>query len=304
MGQGLISRLDQYQRERFPLAAMLPMSLSFSFSAVAYSRLASGRRGFIPLGRYAVGAYTALAILFLLRVLDEHKDRDTDARFRSELPVPRGLVSLAELRAVGGGAALLAIVLNALFLPCLLPELALVAAYAALMTWEFFVPEWLRARPLAYLLSHMAILPLVDVYTSGLDWAPDGNRPAPALAVFLCVTFMNGVVVELGRKLRAPSAEREGVDTYSKAWGLDRATAAWMGCLVLTACLAVAAGGATGLGWGRIAFLALFVAGCLAAGVRLLRRRDAAAAKAVESVSGIWTLVLYLWLGMGPYVLR
>lgn len=304
MKRGLVPRLFEYQKERFPLAAMLPMSLSFSFSAVAYSRLAAGRKGFIPLPLYAVGASTALVTLFMLRVLDEHKDRDIDARFRKELPVPRGLVSLAELRLVGGGLALLAVALNAIFTPALLPMVLLIAVYAALMTKEFFVSEWLRGHLFVYLLTHMAILPIIDVYTTALDWRLGGRRPAPVLGLFLAVTFMNGVVVEIGRKLRAPAAEKEGVETYSKAWGLERAAYAWMGCLVFTAGLAVFAGRATGLGLGRLAFLALFAAASLIFGFRFLKRRDVGSSKAVESVSGVWTLVMYLWLGMGPYVFR
>ena len=32
------------------------------------------------------------------------------------------------------------------------------------MTAEFFVPEWLKARPFLYLVSHMAIMPFIDLY--------------------------------------------------------------------------------------------------------------------------------------------
>ncbi len=228
---GLARRLWAYQKERFPLAFMLPMSLAFSFSAVAYSRLASGRAGFIPAAAYAVGAFTALVTLFMLRVLDEHKDREIDARFRKELPVPRGLVSLAELRVLGASLSGAVLLLNVIFLPALLPMLALVALYAALMTKEFFVSRWLRRHLLTYLWSHMLILPIIDVYTTALDWRLEGGQPAPSLAIFLAVTFMNGVVVEIGRKLRAPGMEKKGVDTYSKAWAWNAPpTPGWAAC--------------------------------------------------------------------------
>src|SRR5262245_15103368 len=95
-----LSRLWRYQAERFPLAQFVPLITLFTFSSVAYSRLSRGEPGFIPWPRFAVGAFTAVVFFFLLRVLDEHKDQDLDRRYRPELPVPRGLVTLSELRRV------------------------------------------------------------------------------------------------------------------------------------------------------------------------------------------------------------
>ena len=103
------------------------------------------------------------------------------------------------------------------------------------MTREFFVPVWLRARPAVYLVSHMAVMPLIDLYTSGLDWLAGGVAPPRALALFLGLTFLNGVVVEIGRKLRDPAHERHGVDTYTAAWGTRAAPAVWLAVLALTA---------------------------------------------------------------------
>ena len=44
-----------------------------------------------------------------------------------------------------------------------------------------------------------------------------GGIPAasPGLFWFLIVSFFNGVVVEIGRKIRAREDEEEGVETYS-----------------------------------------------------------------------------------------
>ena len=110
---GLPARFWAYQRERFPLAGFVPIIAAFTFSSAAYSRLARGSSGFIPWSRFGVGALTALVFFFMLRVLDEHKDQDVDLRFRAELPVPRGLVSLGELRAIGGGGLAVVVALNA-----------------------------------------------------------------------------------------------------------------------------------------------------------------------------------------------
>jgi hypothetical protein len=300
MRPGLARRLYTYQAERFPLATGAVAIAAFAFSAVAFSRISRGAAGFIPLPRFALGLFTVLGFFFTLRVLDEHKDQDLDRAWRPELPVPRGLVSLAELRWVSGLWLGLALVLNAAYDVKLLLPWILVVGWASLMTKEFFAVEWLRAHIGTYMVSHMLIMPAIDFYSASLDWLAEGQHASPWLAVFLAVTFLNGVVLELGRKLRAPGKEREGVDTYSKAWGWRRATWTWLGVLCLTALCAGTAGWGNGAGPLRACLLGLCFAGTAWQGWRFLRAPDEAAVKRVEMASGLWTLAMYLWLGAGP----
>jgi 4-hydroxybenzoate polyprenyltransferase len=299
----LLKRLWVYQQERFPVWFTLPMSFGICLSAVAFSRLSSGQAGFIGWGRFLAGAFTASVLFFLLRVLDEHKDQDIDRNYRKELPVPRGLITLAELRWVGGGLSALAVALNAWLMPDMLPLLLLPAAYAALMAREFFVPTWLRRHPLAYLHSHMLFLPAMDFYSTGLDWRLDHRGPGLSLGVFLCVTFMNGLVVEFGRKLRAPGQEREGVDTYSKLWGPRKAARIWALCVALACGLALWAGSYTRMGALRVVLLLAVAVAVLGQLRPFLRSMDAATAKRVETASGLWTLFAYGWMGVAPFLL-
>jgi len=299
----LASRLWRYQQERFPLAAFVPLISVFTFSSAAYSRVARVESGFIPWSRFAAGALTALTFFFVLRVLDEHKDQDIDRRPPPELPVPRGLVTLGELRRAAAAALAGVILLNALLAPVLLIPMALVALWAALMTREFFVREWLRAHPSAYLLTHMAIMPLIDGYTTGLDWLVEGREAPPGLVLFLAVTFLNGMVIEVGRKVRAPESERDGVDTYTHAWGLRVAPAVWIALLVGSGATALAAlrhVGATML----VAPLAACVLAGAAPAAWFLAHPVARAARSVETASQLWPLATYLMLGALPYLER
>jgi hypothetical protein len=301
---GLAARLRIYQRERFPLAQYGPMVIVFTASAAYYSRYARGAEGFIPLGRFAIGAYTALVFFAWLRILDEHKDADVDLRYRPELPVPRGLVSRGELRRVGGWALAAAVVLNLWTEPALLAVMALVAAYAALMTREFFVGEWLRAHPAAYLLSHMAIMPLIDLYSTGLDWVPERADPPAALYLFLLLTYLNGIVIEIGRKIRIPSGEREGVDTYTSSWGVRAAPAVWLGVLLLTAGVAALALRAIGASSIEVAALGGLMLLAALPAARFLLRPTAADSRRIETASGLWTIAMYLALGLGRAAAR
>lgn len=205
---------------------------------------------------------------------------------------------------MGTVAGAVAVLLNALLEPVLLLPLAAVALWATLMTREFFVRRWLRARPSAYLLTHMAIMPLIDAYTTGLDWLPAGRHPPAGVLWFLAVTFANGVLIEIGRKLRAPGDERTGVDTYTHVWGPRRAPLVWVGALAASAWLSVRA--SEHVGW-SVGAVALFVVLALAASVPALqfaRRPLRGRALMVEHVSQAWPALTYVSLGVLPLLAR
>jgi 4-hydroxybenzoate polyprenyltransferase len=300
----LARRLWAYQAERFPLAAYVPLIATFTFSSAAFSRLARQAPGFIDPNLFVIGTATALAFFFLLRVLDEHKDADVDRRYRPELPVPRGLVSLAELRWVAVVMLGALLVWNGTVAPRLLWAWLAFGAWAALMTREFFVRDWLRAHIGVYLITHMAIMPMIDAYTTGLDWLVEGVPPPHGLWLFLAVTFGNGVLIEIGRKLKAPEQERDGVDTYTSAWGVRRAPVVWLVILVLTAVTAWLAARHTGAGMVTGLVLVILLLAAAIPALQFLTRPSAARARALETASGLWPIGTYLLLGGGPFVAR
>jgi 4-hydroxybenzoate polyprenyltransferase len=298
-----MNRWWTYQRERFPLHQHGPLIIAFSFSAVSYSSLARGASGLPAWSSVAVAFITSLVFFLQLRIADEQKDADEDARYRPYRPVPRGLVRLRELAWIGvAGAALQLAFAFWLKLPLAL-WLALVWIYFALMSKEFFARDWLKARPFTYMWSHMFIMPLIDFYATATDWAVTRGRPPDGLWWFLIVSFFNGMVIEIGRKLRAPGDEEHGVQTYTVVWGRQKAIGAWLAAMVLTlGCAVIAAR--------RIAFiwpvtLALGAMLLLAAwsGARFLREPVTRRAKWLETVSGLWTLLLYVVLGPVPRLL-
>jgi 4-hydroxybenzoate polyprenyltransferase len=301
---GLFHRLWIYQGERFALAGFVPLITVFTFCSAAYSRVVRGAPGFVPWPRFAVGAVTALVFFFMLRVLDEHKDREVDARWRPELPVPRGLVTLRELRRVGAVLVGVTLLANAIVDARLLWAYLGVAVWATLMTFEFFVRDWLRGHLAAYLLTHMAIMPMIDFYTTGLDWLAEG-APAPhGLIAFLAVTFMNGVLIEIGRKVKAPEDEREGVDTYTHGWGVRTAPAVWLLALATSAVCAWLASRdtqTTALTLWIIVPVALL---CAVPAVAFLHGRGRAWASRLERASQLWPLITYALLGSAPYLAR
>lgn len=299
----LVQRLAVYQGERFPLAAYLPLIAMAATAGVTWSRAARGAEGFVSASRWVTGATTMLVTFFLLRVADEHKDAALDRVARPELPVPRGLVTLGELRTVGAVLTVAVVGLNALVAPDLLLPLLAVATWVVLMTNEFFVAEWLRARQGLYLISHMVVMALILLYASAVDWRAGGGRAPIGLAVFLAATYANGLVLEIGRKIREPAAERPRVETYSAAWGLGTATWLWVLMLfaaaMLTAWAMTIAGLAVGIGFS----IGAVAAALLALPARALVAGAAGSGKRIELVSGVWNLLAYVLLAL-PWAIR
>jgi 4-hydroxybenzoate polyprenyltransferase len=299
-GQPYLIRLYIYQKERFPLLVHGPLIASFSFSAIGYSRLCRSTAGFISWPLFLLCVFTNLSLFFLLRVSDEYKDRYDDAAHRKYLPVVRGLISLSELRNTSIILFGTAVVFNALFVPALLPLLGLALGFLLLMRYEFFTGSWLKARPLWYMISHMVIIPLADVYASSYDWQLNGNAPPAGLLFFFGVSYLNGMVLEVGRKLRSPEREEPGVDSYTKVWGPSAAPVTWGILLTLNLSLAV-----TAARYGdahQAVFIVLGVAYMLALvpAVLFIMKPTAVLSKTIEAASLLWALTMYLALGGIP----
>jgi 4-hydroxybenzoate polyprenyltransferase len=294
-----------YQRERFPVFAHGPLIAAFSFSAVCFSSLLRGSVELPAAGSALVAFATAFTFFLQLRIADEFKDFADDSRYRPYRPVPRGLVKLRELGVVGVAGALLQFGLAWWLQPRLLVLLAITWAYLALMTREFFAPEWLKARPFTYMWTHMLIMPQIDFYATGCDWMAAGLRwPPPGLFWFLTASFFNGMVIELGRKIRAPQDEETGVQTYSAVWGRRRAVGAWLTAMSLTALTALMAAR-------RIQFmpqvggvLGVSLLGAVIVARTFLMQPTTKRAKRIENISGVWTLLLYLSIGAWPLLAR
>ena len=289
-----------YQSERFPIAGHGPLIAAFSFSAVSFSWLLRGNHGLPSSASILTAFVTAFTLFLQLRIADEFKDFEEDSRCRPNRPVPRGLIKLRELGLIAVGCAVLQLLFALWLAPSLLFLLFLTWAYLGLMTREFGVRNWIRERPITYLWSHMLIIPLADFYATACDWRGAGVPPPAGLFWFISVSFFNGVVLEVGRKIRTPADEEEGVRTYSGLWGRRIAVLTWLGALLASAACAVMASAKIGFAkpvTGTLAFL-LSLSGLFA--WRFLSGPTGAGARLLENFSGLWTLTMYLSLGAMP----
>ena len=296
----LWQRIWIYQRERFPSFRFGLISLAFSFCGICISRLMRSEISW-PHFSSAVVAFCCVFLFFLqLRFLDEFKDYETDCLHRPERPVPRGLVSLKQIGWVFVITVLIQGVLVFSLSPFLFILLLAVWCYMALMTVEFFVADWLKPRLLTYMWTHMLIMPVIDFFVTGCDWLRSPRFPPAGLLVFLLVSFFNGLLVELGRKIWAPEQERPNVDSYSSYCGLEKALLIFRWVMLAAYVCILIVGFQVGFFVSVVLVMTLLLLWGFFVVSKFARTCSVTEAKKLENFSGVWVITSYLMMGIIP----
>lgn len=293
-----------YQQERFPLFQFVPMMAMFGFCGLSFSLHMHNPNaklsdvGFVP---YIVAVFTTLFWFMLMRIADEYKDFEEDSEYRPYRPVQRGLVTLKELRNVGIVLVILQIIMAIFINWKLLFILAIAYFWFFLMCKEFFVPKWLKANPTWYLASHMIILPLIELYTTSIEWLPRGGWINAGLIAFMVSSLCDGTVIEVGRKLRAPENEEYGVDTYTHIWGVKKAMFVWLFCVTISWISTIVEGFFVDITYelGTAITVLYIVAWYIA--MKFAKNPTAKNAKSFLWFPGIWSIVQYTMIGIIPF---
>ncbi len=300
MQKSILIRLHQYQKERFPILRHGLLITAFTFCAISFSRLSRGMNDFVDLKTFSIGVYTSFSFFFLLRIFDEFKDQKEDSLYRKYLPVPRGLVSLKELAILGLVIGLTQYAIILLLQPKMLILFLIVWIYLLLMRYEFFMADWLKEKPIIYLVSHMMIIPLIDLYSSGLDWNLSNSGFHFAIYLFIAISFFNGIVIEFGRKIKSPKDEEEGVNSYTKIYGTKSGAVIWMVLLSITFLLSIVTMFKYEYHPAAIIIISTAYILSLAPSILFVLKPIQGYAKSIEKASGLWTLIMYLTLGGFP----
>jgi len=175
---------------------------------------------------------------FQLRITDEFKDYEEDLKYRPYRPVQRGIISLKALGKIGIATIIVQIILAHVINPKLIYFMLLVWIYMFLMTKEFFIKNWLTERILIYALSHVVIMIFITlVIVKGTGYILQDHFLETlylllkkyeknifiGLIPLFALNYLNGIVLEIGRKTRKANEEEHGVQTYSKLWGRKKA---------------------------------------------------------------------------------
>ncbi len=288
-------RLGTYLLERFPPVDYAAAASCFFLAAYLAAIALVGRRA--DATATVVGIVTVVLVFFHLRLMDEVKDAAHDARHYPDRPVPRGLVTLSEIRALAGVAVAAELLVNAALSPKALAAYVAVLAFTLLMYREFFLGQWLHERFLIYTLAHIPSLPLLAVYAYVL--AVMGAGPvevAPAFVLFLVESYAAGLSLEIARKIHAPADEPADVYTYSKDLGVARVGALLVALVATETACALGLGLALDFG---VSFALLLVASAAPAGIAAVRFAAAPSRRSARLLEKVFIPVA----AIGPYLI-
>lgn len=219
----MTTHLRDWARERFPLANGAFFALLYLL-ALFVGR--SSRSGPIEVSWRDVPGLIALWLFFLwLRVLDEHKDFEKDRVAHPHRVLQRGLVTLKDLRMLGGLAVAIQLAVSVWLDGGVGPVTGwwfVALVWSLLMAREFFVRDWLRRHIMWYAFSHMVVMVALVVWVATMG-RPGASR-APATWMLLLLVYATGLAFEMGRKMRAPQDEHPLADSYTQSLGIRVAT--------------------------------------------------------------------------------
>jgi hypothetical protein len=292
-------RLFAYLAERFPLLGhgVLIAAYYSSNQFLARTLTHPGEPMHYDLSTL-LGALTLLCFFFHLRVFDEHKDYAEDSFHYPDRVLQRGLVTLRDLKILGGAAIAAEIVLTALRGPAAFVAWLFPFTFSLLMLKEFFVRDWLKRHFLTYAVSHLLVMPFLSLMVFSFA---TGRWPWQAplwFGVYAWVGFFVTFNWEVSRKIRAPEDEIEGVDTYTRVFGTYGA--AWVVLLlrVIDTALVALVGWHLGLShWFYLALAALFLV-CLVGFFQYRFQTSRKTAKRMEIYAGMYIIAFDIILAI------
>ena len=321
-----IKNFKIYLNERFPLGKNSIFVLIFTLSGHIYTSLLYNSKIInqifskeikVPMPWYKIISLFIIIFMFFfqLRITDEFKDYEEDLKYRAYRPVQRGIISLKTLGKIGIATVIIQIMLAHVIDPEIIYFMIFVWIYMFLMAKEFFIKKWLTKRILIYALSHVVIMVFItlviveatqyivpknifDVFI--LQWYR--HNIDFALIPLFTLNYLNGIVLEIGRKTRRADEEEHGVQTYSKLWGRKKAVVVLSLLFVIEYFLVI-----LGLAhtyekyffFGELTLLVILIVSIYFM-IKFLKKD--LSGKIVETVSGLWIIFSSMSMGLLPYL--
>ena len=334
-----IKNLKIYLNERFPLGKNSFFVLIFTLSGYIFTGLLYNSKIIKPILSKEVNRVLLLGdkeidkvpiiwyklfplfiiifmFFFQLRITDEFKDYEEDLKYRPYRPVQRGIISLKALGKIGIATIIIQIILAHVINSKLIYFMLLVWIYMFLMTKEFFIKNWLTERILIYALSHVVIMIFITlIILKGTGYILESHFLETlylsleryeknifiGLIPLFALNYLNGIVLEIGRKTRKANEEEYGVQTYSKLWG--RKKAVFILCILYAIEYILVLLGLSNM------YKEFFMTGTLILTITLVisiyfiikfLKKDLTG-KIPENISGIWILISSMNMGLIQY---
>ena len=323
-----IKNFKIYLNERFPLGKNSIFVLIFTLSGYIYTGLLYNSKIInqifskeikVPMPWHKIVALFIIIFMFFLqlRITDEFKDYEEDLKYRAYRPVQRGVITLKALGKIGIATVIIQIILAYVIDFKIIYFMIIVWFYMFLMAKEFFIKEWLTKRILIYALSHVVIMIFITlVIVNAAQYIVLGKAENIfkfvalqwyrhnidiALIPLFTLNYLNGIVLEIGRKTRRADEEEHGVQTYSKLWGKKKAAVILSLLFAVEYFLVILGLSYTYEKYFLFSGLVLLIILIISIYFMIKFLKKDLSGKIVESISGLWIVFSSMGLGLLPY---
>jgi len=224
-----LRRFRLYQRERFPIVALL---ISLIPAVLSSGAVAVGSPALL---QCVIALIASVLYLLHIRIIDEHRDFGHDNEHYKSRPIQIGVISKKELQRID-----LLVLFFIVFIAAVAGVYALGVAvtmliYSYIAGKEFFQGEKLRRHFFAYNSINLVQMLLMQilVYALFIDSVP---LTLLILSHFL-FTSTGTIIFEFLRKLKVPGEDGTGRDTYTWYLGFSKALWIYLGFFIVNTAL-------------------------------------------------------------------
>jgi 4-hydroxybenzoate polyprenyltransferase len=229
-----IKKWYTYQKERFPVLTYGIYILAIVFAVfcfnnylapATYEKILKEIRSVGP-EQYTINYYKIIPMFIvaflqflMIRIIDEFKDYEEDCKYRPYRPVPRGLITLKELKVLFVICGILQLIITFLVNTKGLILLLAVWLFFAIMSKGFFIKKFLDKHLLIEVFLDELLMPILVLYLSSYVYYIDYSNIWKILAMSYIISW----IVEVARKVRCKEDEENGVRTYTAVFGIKKA---------------------------------------------------------------------------------
>jgi len=298
-----------YQKERFPVVMFGLYIFSIVFAVFCFSNASNE----LLMNNYKIILDTAMInkvewlkiipmfiVAFLqflmVRITDEFKDYEDDCKYRPYRPVPRGLITLKELKVLFIICALLQVVITFIFNRSGLILLAIVWVFSGLLSKDFFIKKFIDRHMLFGVFLDELLMPVLVLYLSSFIIFPDMCMEALVfsnLGYILLISYLVSWTVEIARKIRCKEDEEEGVKTYTAVFGIGKAILILFILETLLMLLQLKVSGTAHLPWIIGVYVLTNIINLL-----FVKKKTKKLAKMTELSANIYIIIVYLSMGL------
>lgn len=219
-----------YQRERFPIIVYGLYVFCIVFAVFCFcnycGQMSYGEPQLFNMysvptklewGKLIPMFITAFLQFLMIRIVDEFKDYEEDLKYRPYRPVPRGLITLGELKVLLIFCLILQFFITLVFNKMGgIGFLILLWLYFALLGKDFFIEKFTSKHILIGVFLDELLMPLLVLYLASFIYIDYGS-----IWRILLMLYIVSWIVEIARKIRCKDDEEKGVKTYTAVFGIN-----------------------------------------------------------------------------------